>query len=78
MIITITNKKIRINFEMRHKYVLFSSLISGILANLYMFTNKISFHDDIGSLFFSRCDLFIRKMVFGNIRENRKFTVWKL
>lgn len=36
---------------MRHKYVLFSSLISGILANLYMFTNKISFHDDIGSLF---------------------------
>ncbi|MCD7909369.1 MAG: glucosyltransferase domain-containing protein [Clostridium sp.] len=51
MIITISNKKIQINCEIWHKYAFFSSVIFGVLANLYMLTNKISFHDDIGCLF---------------------------
>lgn len=35
----------------QHKYAFFSSLLLGVITNLYIFTNKISFHDDIDCLF---------------------------
>lgn len=63
----------KINIEERYKYTLEASIISGIAAHGFMFTNKFSFHDDIGQLFgiggtvsFGRWTLAIIMKIMGN------------
>lgn len=45
------DEKSLLKYTLRYRYAFCSALVCGIIANLYMFTNKISFHDDIGELF---------------------------
>ena len=45
------DEKFLLKYTLRYRYAFCSALVCGIIANLYMFTNKISFHDDIGELF---------------------------
>ena len=40
-----------ISVKPNQKSAFISVLIWGMFANIYMFTNKISFHDDMGALF---------------------------
>lgn len=44
-------ERIFYNLDRKYKYTAMAVLISGICAHGFMFTNKISFHDDIFSLF---------------------------
>lgn len=44
-------KKIYTKIEKRYKVVFLTTLLAGFLAHSYMFFNKISFHDDVASLF---------------------------